>query len=120
MLLFNPPPPPLNPPCLLTHPQHHTSHAAQRPVGRLTMEHAAAHNTQVYKGMTDAAVAICRDQGLRGLYRGLGVTLVEIVRVCVCVGGRGGGGMGRKQAWCCSAKLLLLALLLCSVEPAHP
>lgn len=29
--------------------------------------------------MTDAARAICREQGFTGLYRGLGVTLIEIV-----------------------------------------
>eukprot|EP00878_Enallax_costatus_P026548 GHUV01028494.1.p1 GENE.GHUV01028494.1~~GHUV01028494.1.p1 ORF type:complete len:225 (+),score=70.03 GHUV01028494.1:1129-1803(+) len=34
---------------------------------------------QVYRGMTDAARAIYKDQGFTGLYRGLGVTLVEIV-----------------------------------------
>jgi len=34
---------------------------------------------QVYKGMRDAASAIYRNDGIHGLYRGLGVTLVEIM-----------------------------------------
>lgn len=40
---------------------------------------ALCRASQVYRGMTDAARAIYRDQGLTGLYRGLGVTLIEIV-----------------------------------------
>lgn len=34
---------------------------------------------QVYRGMFDAARGIMREQGPSGLYRGLGVTLVEIM-----------------------------------------
>jgi solute carrier family 25 thiamine pyrophosphate transporter 19 len=34
---------------------------------------------QVYRGMLDATRDICAQKGVRGLYRGLGVTLVEIV-----------------------------------------
>lgn len=34
---------------------------------------------QVYKGMFDAGRSIYRDHGLQGLYRGLGVTLIEII-----------------------------------------
>jgi hypothetical protein len=34
---------------------------------------------QVYRGMGDAACAIMRERGFSGLYRGLGVTLVEIM-----------------------------------------
>lgn len=37
------------------------------------------HLLQVYLGMRDAARAICKEQGFTGLYRGLGVTLIEIV-----------------------------------------
>jgi solute carrier family 25 (mitochondrial thiamine pyrophosphate transporter), member 19 len=34
---------------------------------------------QVYGNMTAAAKGIVRQQGIRGLYRGLGITLIEIV-----------------------------------------
>jgi solute carrier family 25 (mitochondrial thiamine pyrophosphate transporter), member 19 len=34
---------------------------------------------QVYKGLRDAARGIVKQHGVRGLFRGLGVTLVEII-----------------------------------------
>lgn len=34
---------------------------------------------QVYRGMLDAARGVVKHQGIRGLYSGLSVTLVEIV-----------------------------------------
>lgn len=34
---------------------------------------------QVYRGMMDAARGVVKNQGVRGLYSGLSVTLVEIV-----------------------------------------
>jgi hypothetical protein len=36
-------------------------------------------SAQVYRGVGDAARGIVREQGIQGLYRGLGVTLVEII-----------------------------------------
>ena len=35
--------------------------------------------TQVYGGMTSAARGIVEQHGVRGLYRGIGITLTEIV-----------------------------------------
>ena len=36
-------------------------------------------NTQVYQGLTAAARGIVAQHGVRGLYRGLGITMIEIV-----------------------------------------
>lgn len=33
-------------------------------------------NTMYYKGISHALYAICRDEGIRGLYKGLGATLL--------------------------------------------
>lgn len=41
--------------------------------------HMRACVPQVYKSMMHAARGIYKDQGVAGLYRGLGVTLIEIV-----------------------------------------
>ena len=37
------------------------------------------HREQVYKGMTSAARGIVQQYGVRGLYTGIGITMVEIV-----------------------------------------
>jgi solute carrier family 25 thiamine pyrophosphate transporter 19 len=37
------------------------------------------HHEQVYRGMLDAGRSIYKDHGMQGLYRGLGVTLIEII-----------------------------------------
>lgn len=37
------------------------------------------HCSQVYSGLTAAARGIVAQHGVRGLYRGLGITMVEIV-----------------------------------------
>jgi solute carrier family 25 thiamine pyrophosphate transporter 19 len=36
-------------------------------------------HAQVYRGMVDAARGVYRQQGIRGLYSGLGITLLEIM-----------------------------------------
>lgn len=33
-------------------------------------------NTAYYRGISHALYAICRDEGVRGLYKGLGATLL--------------------------------------------
>eukprot|EP00775_Hariotina_reticulata_P006741 gene6741-6961_t len=52
---------------------------ASYPFDLLRTTLAAQGQPKVYKGMRDAASAIYRHDGLPGLYRGLGVTLIEIM-----------------------------------------
>ncbi|WIA39300.1 hypothetical protein OEZ86_005417 [Tetradesmus obliquus] len=52
---------------------------ASYPFDLLRTTLAAQGEPKVYKGMTSAARAIYKEHGLSGLYRGLGVTLVEIM-----------------------------------------
>ncbi|KAF6251378.1 mitochondrial substrate carrier [Scenedesmus sp. NREL 46B-D3] len=52
---------------------------ASYPFDLLRTTLAAQGEPKVYRGMTSAARAIYREHGLPGLYRGLGVTLVEIM-----------------------------------------
>jgi solute carrier family 25 thiamine pyrophosphate transporter 19 len=52
---------------------------ASYPFDLLRTTLAAQGEPRVYRGMFDAARGICRNGGPKALYRGLGVTLVEIV-----------------------------------------
>ncbi|GBF95826.1 hypothetical protein Rsub_08262 [Raphidocelis subcapitata] len=52
---------------------------ASYPFDLLRTTLAAQGEPKVYRSMIDAARGICREHGVVGLYRGLGVTLVEIV-----------------------------------------
>jgi solute carrier family 25 (mitochondrial thiamine pyrophosphate transporter), member 19 len=45
----------------------------------LLLRGTACADVQVYKGLTAAARGIVEQHGVRGLYRGLGITMIEIV-----------------------------------------
>lgn len=40
------------------------------------LSHNVQTNTMYYRGISHALYAICRDEGIRGLYKGLGATLL--------------------------------------------
>ena len=52
---------------------------ASYPFDLLRTTLAAQGEPKIYSGMRDAVRGICRDSGVRGLYRGVGVTVLEIM-----------------------------------------
>lgn len=54
-----------------------TAASATYPLDLIRTRLAAQRNAIYYKGMSHALHTICRDEGLLGLYKGLGVTLLQ-------------------------------------------
>ncbi|KAL5653072.1 hypothetical protein ACJX0J_038530, partial [Zea mays] len=55
-----------------------TAASATYPLDLVRTRLAAQTNTAYYRGISHALYAICRDEGVRGLYKGLGATLLGV------------------------------------------